>query len=384
MIPLSGFEWLAAFDLQFKGAIVRGTRDPKPAPLIDAQSLHEAWPSFPKPGDMGDPHMPEHHKQSDSVDLDEPDASYDPDAEIIQKLVYCKSIEEGKMSINKARSGFKYKLKKYLYNHPEELTSKTPLAVQLLLAVLKPKKHAITLHQFVNLSGDQIVELVGALRPHKPVTSLILLDVSFNLDFSVEHLSQILDIVSIHELIFWDNPNLNLEEVIELVRSTGGVKKLTTRGLFMEAFERWLIPERGRRRHLAALAQAAATAPSRGPIKQLVWVNAMTQNVDDTTTTTGMLCLEQCNVQKLAEILDPGRIRQHQDTDDFAFAEAMTFPLRDSWTTLAEFFTSCMRIEGFIAGCDGGEFGIHDSTARYPLQVPLMIATGNPNVSRFL
>jgi hypothetical protein len=80
------------------------------------------------------------------------------------------------------------------------------------------------------------------------------MDVSFNRDVTVEHLSQILDVVSIHELIFWDNPNLTLEEVTELVRSTGGVKKLTTRGLFMEAFERWLIPERGRRRHLAALA----------------------------------------------------------------------------------------------------------------------------------
>lgn len=204
----------------------------------------------------------------------------------------------------------------------------------------------------------------------------------------MEHLSQILDVVSIHELIFWDNPNLTLEEVTELVRSTGGVKKLTTRGHFMEAFERWLIPERGRRRHLAALAQAAATAPARGPIKQLVWVNAMTQKVDDTTTTTGadppgMLSLEQCDVQKLAEILDPGRIRRHRDTDNFAFAEAMTFPLRDSWTTLAEFFTSCRRIEGFIARCDGGEFGIHDITARYPLQVPMMMATGNPNVSSF-
>ena len=226
------------------------------------------------------------------------------------------------MSLNKARRGFKSKLKKYLYNHPEELTPKTPLAVQLLLAVLKPKKQAITrlrLHQFLNLSGDQIVELVGALRPHNRVKTLTLLDVSFNRDVTVKHLSQILDVVSIHELIFWDNPTLTLEEVTELVRSTGGVKKLTTRGLFMEAFERWLVPERGRRRHLAALAQAV-TAPARGPIKQLVWVNAMTQKVDDTTTTTtttgadppGMLCLEQCDVQKLAEILDPGRIRRHR------------------------------------------------------------------------
>lgn len=119
-------------------------------------------------------------------------------------------------------------------------------------------------------------------------------------------------------------------------------------------------------------------------------MNAMTQKVDDTTTTTttgadplGMLCLEQCDVQKLAEILDPGRIRRHRDTDNFAFAEAITFPLRDLWTTLAEFFTSRRRIEGFIACCDGGEFGIHDITARYPLQVPMMIATGNPNVSSF-
>lgn len=71
MIPLSGFEWLAAFDLQYKGATVRGTRDSKPAPLIDAQSLHEAWPSFPKPGDMGDPHVLEHYKQSDRIDLDD-------------------------------------------------------------------------------------------------------------------------------------------------------------------------------------------------------------------------------------------------------------------------------------------------------------------------
>jgi hypothetical protein len=286
------------------------------------------------------------------------------------------------MSLNKATRVFKSKLKKYLYNHPEELTTNTPLAVQLLLAVLKPKKQ-IRLHQFVNLTGDQIVQLVCGLRRHKSVkNALTLLDVSFNRDVTVEHLSQILRVESINEVIFWDNPKLTLEEVTELVRSTGGVKKLTTRGLFMEAFERWLIPNQSRRRHLA---------PARGPIKQLVWVNAMTQKVDDMTTTTtttgadppGMLCLEQCDVQKLAEILDPEHIRRHRDTDNFAFAESMTFPLRDSRTTLAEFFTSCGRIEEFIASCDGGEFGIHDITAKYPLQVPLMIATGNPYVSSF-
>lgn len=161
----------------------------KPAPLIDAQSLHEAWPSFPKTQGVYTqiPYtsflVPQGARPiilllraSVSLTFTVPDGHYDPDAEIIQKLVYCKSIKEGKMSLNKARRGFKSKLKKYLYNHPEELTPKTPLAVQLLLAVLKPKKQAITrlrLHQFVNLSGDQIVELVGALRPHKPVKNAL-------------------------------------------------------------------------------------------------------------------------------------------------------------------------------------------------------------------
>ncbi|KAK0704461.1 hypothetical protein B0H67DRAFT_648896 [Lasiosphaeris hirsuta] len=82
-------------------------------------------------------------------------------------------------------------LKRFVRECPERLRADCPGAVLLLLVALEnetvDQTLRLTLHHFTNLSGDQVVQLVGAV---------VASDTEIKL-----------------ELIIWDNPGLPVEEL---------------------------------------------------------------------------------------------------------------------------------------------------------------------------
>lgn len=219
--PLDGHDWLRAFGLASKEcpdedrAWIEGEDEPAPVTSIDA--IHEVWPNFPPPPPSVDSDDDDEEEDEDSA-VDTHAADYDDVAEtkkknqqvaeaktegssevseseaeqqsasasrkrkrgaepnedeqrvwsLIQHLLVSYS-PQTLGSLKRQHKNYRPLLKRFMDKHPEYFAPKHPGAVPLILAAFTYAKTSIKdldLHQFRDLSGKQVVELVKGSLVH--------------------------------------------------------------------------------------------------------------------------------------------------------------------------------------------------------------------------
>lgn len=437
--PISGHRWLRGFGLHSKNpdsdeVWISGGKTA--APVMSKQALQEVWPSFlpdeknnkdSRDEQSKDEGNDDEHATSDCDELenddDEKDSSGRAEQEapasrqrkreledssdervvgIVDQLL--DSCPKERLLVLKVTQNFLPELERYTREHPERFAAEHPGTVPLLLAALSQGRAYIThleLSRFNALSGDQVVELVeavvarnaGMLREEKK--PLELLDLSFNASITPDDIACILNVTDLKELLIWDNPGLPLEKVAKVVG--GRVAKVTTRAGFLAPLEKWVRQCHEDAQDPVRVQPAPPTAPTRTRIRQVVWMMLVTQKADDASkpptdldaqrrVPLGTLSLEDFDTETLAMMLHPMRYRMAYSRNDYncIFTELVTFPHHDAWTPLAELYTSLASIEKFMSHKSIVEKANDLITDRWPLIFPLMMATGNIEVRRFL
>lgn len=423
--PISGREWLTAFGLQSRDPEydeIRTGEGSKIAPVMSIEALQEVWPSFLSEENYASEAEPKYNKKgkSKSKQQEEEEEDAQEKASVTKKrhrkadgatldernLAIIEDVlqsgSEGLLSRYSSQKGFLTTLERFVYEHPERLRADCPGAVLLLLDALADKRKSqavhLSLRHFINLSGDQVVELVRAVLARKKQTKnpkplALVLDISFLPAVGPAHVKRVLDLTHLEELIIWDNPNLPLDEVTKVAE--GRIAKTTTRARFLEPLER-----RTKNIHHRRLDDLPAvplsmppTTPTRTRIRQVVWMTLTTPRVDvakpqpDKAITgelqlqgpPGTLSLEKLSVEALAFIMHPFYRRLRQDANHI-FAELVSLPLYDTWMPLAEFITSLTRFEKYMANDKLLDRQFDLITDRWPLALALLMATGNTEV----
>ncbi|KAJ9137725.1 hypothetical protein NKR23_g8964 [Pleurostoma richardsiae] len=418
--PLNGHQWLMAFGLEDEDPIVDivsayGVDGPSPVTSIEA--LREVWPSFP-PELTSEDSDSECEEKDDDDETAQGDEDVDEEASVLKEKApasrkrkrgsepvderICSTIQEllvscpqSKLRVQKRNSRFRPLLKRYIQKHPEDFTAEHRGAVPLLLAVLTYSKTYVKdldLSRLRDLSGDQVVELVKSVCAHnlaikkRATKTLKMLNISFNKSLTPDHLASILREMTIYELIIWDNPGLPLEEVASI--ANGRISKLTSRAGFLAPLERWARQNYRTKKSLVPVQPPPPIAPTQTRIRQVVWMTLGTVEFEASKTRpysaglahipNGKLSLEILDVDTLAMLLHPDFHRRvfKYDESNTIWARHIALPHHDAWAPLAEVYTSVARIEEFMSCND-----IADSTCtltdRWPLVIPLMMATGN-------
>ncbi|KAK0716017.1 hypothetical protein B0H67DRAFT_554426 [Lasiosphaeris hirsuta] len=118
---------------------------------------------------------------------------------------------------------------------------------------------------------------------------------------------------------------------------------------------------------------------------ELMWMNLTTLKADVTKPqpdelqgAPGTLSLEKLSVESLAFFMHPWHLKlSEREVCNSSFAELASLPLHDTWIPLAEFYTSLARIEKYMATDDIIERGHMVLRNRWPLVIPLLMATGS-------
>ncbi|KAH8743528.1 hypothetical protein F5883DRAFT_592642 [Diaporthe sp. PMI_573] len=314
---------------------------------------------------------------------------------------------KNKLSSHRFEDDFPTLVHDFIRAHAQQFTPTMPGTVPLLLTALghQPWKlcyvSRLDLSRFQKLPGDTVAELVRAVvdgnrdflikkreKNVRGLEPLELLDVSFNRTVTPDHVARILDMTRLGELRIWDNPGL------AGAASDKRIAKLTNRERFLESFQRLIARQAERRRRRTAIRIQPTPPMGPGParIRQLVWTTLETDEDKEPTSIVEYMrlpppkrvSLAQLDADRLSWILHP---RFHQELERVkeevhVFAETVAFPLHDVWAPLDEVYTSAARFEKTMTTSDMINRGRDIIDDRWPLKLPLLMATGCESDSR--
>lgn len=304
-----------------------------------------------------------------------------------------------KLSVQKRNKAFQPLLKRYVEEHPEHFAVKHPGAVPLLLSAFTHGRSSISdldLHLLQSLSGDQVVELVKGVVAHngtihgRATETLKMLDISFNASVTVEHVGRIVDVTNLDELLMWHNPGLRFEEIMMV--ADGRIRKVTTRAGFLAPLKRWVMQNAPTENN-----STQPPPPTELRICQIVWMTLGTAKVDASAVRPdvhyslripkGKLSLEEVGVDTVATLLHPefyDMVYRKSCQPNIAFSQLVTMPYYDSSAPLREIYTSVARIERYMSNEYLTDMYCTSSIQRRLSVFPLLMATGNEQVSSLL
>ncbi|KAJ2989766.1 hypothetical protein NUW58_g3302 [Xylaria curta] len=391
--PLCGEQYLAAFGIedQYRGP-VRAEGNARAASIMLLETIQKVWPSFPpiyekwKEDDEEEEEggrrylaglydscnrifrdKTQHTNTDTKTKSDERCVSMEEQERKLAKIQdLLSNYTKAKLSSHKFDEDFPTLVHNFIRANAELFTPTMPGTVPLLLTAhgYQPWKlchvSRVDLSRFPGLPADTVVELV-----------------------TPKHLASILDMTRLDELRFWDNPGL-----------AGAVwdrriAKLTSRERFLEPLQRlaaWVDDWRSRR-GTPRIQPPPPMAPTPARIRQLVWTTLKTTETDKPSTAVGdwmqlpppgRVSLAQLDADKLAWILHPSFRDwvKGAGEETHVFAETIAFPLHDVRAPRDEVYTSVARFEKSMTTKAIIRFG-HDAVLnRWPLKLPLEMATG--------
>ncbi|OQV09673.1 hypothetical protein CLAIMM_13767 [Cladophialophora immunda] len=439
--PLDGHHWLKALDLTNRGdrdggrVYIEGEYEPAPVTSIDA--IHEVWPKFPPPPPSVDSDNDDSGVDTDATDYDdvaetkkknrqpevpEPETKQqtastsgkrqrgaEPNEDeqrvwnLIEHLLASYS-PQTLGNLKRQHKNYRPLLKRFMDKHPEHFAPKHPGAVPLILAAFIFAKTGIKdldLHQFRDLSGKQVVELVkGALAHNAAVykiapKDLRVLDISFNRLLGKDDIVAIVAETTLDELIIWHNPGLSREDVAQA--SKGRIAKVTTRAGFLTPLETFAEQDNRPDRSQKSLHPYKPAPPIVSPwpvrIRQVMWMMLGTTEVDplapqpdlagQLSIPAGKLSVEAVDLDTLAVMLHPCCYStisgiHYYDDENRAHAQLVALPYHDAaWGSLAEFYTSIARFERFMSDRSFIDHGYDGISERWTLAFALLMATGS-------
>ncbi|KAI1360040.1 hypothetical protein F5Y08DRAFT_318168 [Xylaria arbuscula] len=308
------------------------------------------------------------------------------------------------LGILKRHENYRSLLKCFMDKHPERFAPKHPGAVPLILAAFINSNTGIKdldLHQFRDLSGNQVVELVKGAMTHNASVykgaprGLKILDISFNRLVGLNDIVGIVAETTLDELIIWHNPGLSLKDIAQI--SKGRIAKVTTRTGFLTPLKNFAGQSWRSEKSLVPYNPAPPiVSPMPVRIRQVIWMMLGTTNVDppglrpdlanELPIPEGKLSLEAIDLDTLAVLLHPRCHNWIYDDEDKnkAHARLVALPHHDAWVSLAEFYTSIARFEMFMSNKQFIDEGYDILAERWTLAFSLLMALGSEQSENYV